>query len=94
MPNLTITSGGGDAEKNYNRVDGKILVTGTKDAGASVTVTLDPGGSPTTAREDPADPTKWSIRIPTNGLGEFNLDATTTTPQVKDVRQRINVVGP
>ena len=98
MPDLDITSGeggtGGDMRvKTYRLQDRAILVTGTKDPAATVTVTLKPGGSPMTAEQDPTDAKKWRIRIPVSAVGQYLIQASTTSPNVKEVEETINVLG-
>ena len=94
MPNLFITSGqvGTDGIKSYVLQGRAIVVTGTKDAGAVVTVALVPGGVGVVAEEDPADPQKWSARLPGLALGQYTFEASTTMPNIKNVRESINVV--
>jgi hypothetical protein len=93
MPNLSITSGrvGTDGIKSYVLQGRAIVVTGTKDAGAVVTVALVPGGAGVVAEEDPADPQKWSIRLPVLTPGQYAVEASTTMPNIKNVRESIDV---
>jgi hypothetical protein len=96
MPDLEITSGevGRTARiKTYRLQDGGILVTGTKDAGATVKVSLDPGGEPQIAQENQEDPKKWSAKLAATRGARYTIQASSDSPLVKEATESIEVVA-
>jgi hypothetical protein len=96
MSSISITSGQGGTDgtpKYYVVQDGMIVVSGTKDAGAVVTVAIQPGGIPVRARQDPTDHRIWTARLAVAAAGLYTVEASTTFPNTKDVRESINVVN-